>query len=98
MDSTAIYGAGMTPKEFQDLVDRGKSVMKYLNDDNPYNTRSNKFYGLPIGPICNPSQMSIEAAINPAEGKYVYFYAVQGRDYFFETSSEFYNFINSLKS
>ena len=97
MDVTAFYGAGITAQEFEALR-YAQEKQNILNADNPYNTRNSKKIGLPIGPICNPSDMSIDAALNPSEGNYVYFYAVQGKDYFFETSSEFYSFINSLKS
>ncbi len=96
MDVTAFYGAGVTAQEFEEIRLKAEK-QKILNDDNPYNTRNQKKLGLPIGAICNPSDMSIDAALNPSEGNYVYFYAVQGKDYFFETSAEFYNFINSLK-
>ncbi len=97
MDVTAFYGSGITAQEFDALRYR-QEKQAILNDNNPYNTRNNKLIGLPIGPICNPSKISIDAALNPSEGKYVYFYAVNGKDYFFETSTDFYNFINSLKS
>ena len=41
--------------------------------DSPYNTYYYK--GLPIGPVCMPSQASIDAAINPAISEYYYFMA-----------------------
>lgn len=49
-----------------------------LNTINSYNTHSSNhsMYGkLPVGPICNPSLMSIEAVLNPSETDYLYFYA-----------------------
>ncbi|MBU1131981.1 endolytic transglycosylase MltG [Patescibacteria group bacterium] len=39
--------------------------------DNPYNTY--KYYGLPPGPICNPSIEAIRAVIYPADTDYLYF-------------------------
>jgi UPF0755 protein len=44
--------------------------------DSPYNTYLNR--GLPPGPVNSPSRRSIEAALYPAPGKYLYF--VAGRD------------------
>lgn len=42
----------------------------------PYNTRGSGMGGkLPIGPICNPSDSSIEASINPSINDYFYFVA-----------------------
>lgn len=43
-------------------------------DDNRYNTY--KYPGLPVGPIANPGAASIEAAINPADGPWLYFVAI----------------------
>ncbi len=39
----------------------------------PYNTYRNK--GLPPGPICTPSKITIEAVLNPAETDFLYFVA-----------------------
>ncbi len=97
MDVTAFYGAGMSAQEFDELVYKAEK-RAVLDDDNPYNTRNIKLIGLPIGSICNPSEMSIEATLYPSDGEYVYFYAVNGKDYFFETSEEFYNFQKNIKS
>ena len=44
----------------------------------PYNTYRNA--GLPPGPIGSPAWRSINAAINPAEHKFYYFYAPPGSD------------------
>jgi len=41
------------------------------NIDSPYNTY--KYTGLPPGPICNPGQDSIEAAIEPLDSPYWYY-------------------------
>ena len=47
-----------------------------LDDNNPYNTRLSSMGGkLPVGPICNPSETSIEAALKPSKHDYLYFVA-----------------------
>ena len=58
-----------------------------FNTYNPYNTRSSKMAGrLPVGPICNPSLSSIEAAINPSTSDYLYFVADKNRNVYFTKS------------
>ncbi len=42
--------------------------------DSPYNTYYVK--GLPVGPITSPSKKSIEAALHPADGDWLYFTVV----------------------
>lgn len=62
-----------------------------LNSYNAYNTRGPEMEGkLPLGPICNPSLMSIKAALNPSDTDYLYFYAdvKTGKVYFTKTLSE----------
>ena len=70
-----------------------------LNDcSNKYNTRCSTNTGLPVGPICNPSIESIEAAIKPEKHKYYYFVAdCKGKVYLTENETEHYNIINKLK-
>lgn len=57
---------------------------------NPYNTRSTTLMGkMPIGPIGNPSDSSIEASVNPTSGTYLYFVADKyGKIYFTNTLAE----------
>ena len=42
-----------------------------LQMDSPYNTY--RYPGLPPGPIASPGQASLEAAVAPADVRYVYF-------------------------
>ena len=57
---------------------------------NPYNTRSTSMMGkMPIGPICNPSESSIQAATSPTKSNYLYFVADKyGKIYFTSTLAE----------
>ena len=43
-----------------------------LEVDSLYNTY--KYTGLPVGPICNPGQVSMEAVLNPAQHNYLYYH------------------------
>ena len=81
MDVTTYYGVRKSFKETLTAED--------IKDDNPYNTRNPQFLGLPVGPICNPSASSIEAALNPSDDDYVYFYAdSSGKLHFAKTYEE----------
>ena len=83
MDVTSYYGV---QKEMTETI-----TQLDLNDKNPYNTRVTTFIGLPIGPICNPSIGSINAALKPADTDYLYFVAdiLTGKVYFAKTNEEF---------
>lgn len=64
-DATVSYGAGgttvvPTPEEYA--------------DKNPYNTYLRK--GLPAGPISNPGDTALTAALHPAYGRWLYFVTV----------------------
>lgn len=65
MDSTAQYGYG----EIHDGT--ASSSAEALADDNPWNTYI--VQGLPAGPISNPGDLAIDAAMNPADGPWLYF-------------------------
>lgn len=59
------------------------------DSDSPYNTY--KFEGLPPGPISAPARGALEAALKPADGKWLYFVAVNldtGETKFANTFSE----------
>lgn len=83
MDVTSYYGV---QKEMTEVI-----TQLDLNDKNPYNTRVTTFIGLPVGPICNPSLGSINAALEPADTDYLYFVAdiLTGKVYFAKTNEEF---------
>lgn len=86
MDVTTYYGVRKDMKEDLSPSD--------LNNSNPYNTRRSDFLGLPAGPICSPSITSIEAALEPADTNYTYFFAdvKTGQVYFTSDYNEFLTF------
>lgn len=65
MDSTVMYGLG-------------KYGIAATHADLQSNSRYNtyKYLGLPPGPISNPGDHAIEAALNPADGNWLYFVTV----------------------
>lgn len=73
-DPTVIYG--LLP-DFD-----GNLKKKHLYDrSNPYNTY--RMTGLPPTPICSPTKMAIDAALNPADTPYLYFVADKNRKHTF---------------
>lgn len=87
IDATIVYALG------------GKSDLteEDLKVDSPYNTYTNR--GLPPGPISNPSQNSIAAALDPEDTDY-YFYAfdpAKQAHHFSKTYKDHQDFLASLK-
>ncbi|WP_243074782.1 endolytic transglycosylase MltG [Microbacterium sp. SS28] len=83
MDSTAQYGYG----EMHDGT--VSSSQAALDDPNPWNTYVHA--GLPIGPIANPGDVAIDAAMHPVDGPWFYFVTVNpdsGETVFTETVQE----------
>jgi UPF0755 protein len=81
LDSTVSYASGREGDVFTTADER--------NSDSPYNTY--KAAGLPPGPIGSPGQKTIEAALNPADGDWLYFVAVNletGETVFSNTKGE----------
>jgi UPF0755 protein len=69
-DPTVIYAA-LLEKQY-----RGTIYQSDLKRDSAYNTY--RHTGLPPGPICSPGIASLEAAMHPAESKFLYFVADAG--------------------
>lgn len=93
-DVTSYYGYEV--KLGRELTKKEK--IDALYDENPYNTRGD-IKGLPIGPICNPSESSIIAAIKPTDNEYIYFIAntcdaSDHKTYFAKTYDEHLNLKN----
>ena len=65
-DATVAYGAGVS-RVFTTDAEREDA-------GNPYNTYVHA--GLPVGPISNPGDDAIKAALNPTPGPWLYFVAV----------------------
>ncbi len=79
-DATVSYGTGGTTVTTTDAQ---------RADRNPYNTYVYK--GLPAGPISNPGELAIEAALRPADGEWLFFVTVNlktGETKFSETVAE----------
>ncbi len=66
IDATVVYAIS------DGLYDVSRVYYKDLEVDSKYNTY--KYKGLPVGPICNPSAASIEAAKNPETHKWLYYH------------------------
>ena len=79
-DPTVIYGI----KNFD-----GNLTRKHLKTRTPYNTY--KIRGLPVGPIANPGQASLVAALYPAETPYIYFVSKKDRTHHFSTNLKDHN-------
>ena len=82
-DVTTYYAVGL------DFYERDLTLSE-INDVNAYNTRASAMAGrLPVGPVCSPSEASIEAALNPGEHDYYFFVADKtGKTYFTRTNAE----------
>jgi len=68
-DPTVVYAARLNHRFIGGSP--GPITRRDLKFDSGYNTY--RHAGLPPGPICNPGEASIRAAINPASGKFLYF-------------------------
>jgi UPF0755 protein len=82
IDATVIYALGKS-------ADRNVRVLlEDLKVDSPYNTY--KIKGLPPTPIAAPGQASLEAALNPEPGPWLYYVVTEtdGHHSFANTLSE----------
>lgn len=84
MDSTVMYGLGKYGIAATNAEIQSKSR---------YNTY--RYHGLPPGPIGNPGDHAIEAALNPAEGDWLFFVTTdpkRGITKFTDNETEFFKF------
>lgn len=79
-DPTVLYALG----KHKDRV-----LYADLKVDSPYNTYMIK--GLPIGPIANAGEPSLEAALKPAQTDFFYFLAAPSGELFFSKTLEEHN-------
>jgi UPF0755 protein len=63
---------------------KGRLLKRHLKLESPYNTYRNR--GLPPGPICSPGRGSLEAALYPAQEKYLYFVSKKDGSHHFSSS------------
>jgi UPF0755 protein len=91
IDAAILYGVGRTS---------GALYQSELDDaSNPYNLRRHK--GLPPTAISNPGRSAIEAAMNPADGPWMYWCAVNletGETKFATTEEEFNTLVAELRA
>ena len=87
IDATTLYPLT------EGLYNKTRVFFVDLEIDSLYNTYM--YEGLPVGPICNPSISSMEAALNPAEHSYLYYHTDKekndGSHIFTETYEEHVN-------
>lgn len=88
IDATLVYALGGKAE----LTEQDKKL------ESPYNTYTSK--GLPPGPISNPSQNSLAAALQPEETDYYYYAYNPGTEEhkFSKTYEEHLEFLESLKT
>jgi len=95
IDSTIVYASKLAGK----WRDDGKVYLSDVNRRSPYNTRI--FSGLPPGPVGNPGESSIDAALNPAETDYLYYVRDPNRDdgahNFYNNSGDFEKGVRALR-
>ncbi|MFC8798573.1 endolytic transglycosylase MltG [Promicromonospora sp. NPDC057138] len=91
IDASILYGVGRTS---------GALYQSELDDaSNPYNLRRHK--GLPPTAISNPGRSAIDAAMNPADGTWMYWCAVNletGETKFATTQEEFDALVAELRA
>src|SRR5438552_14019708 len=95
VDSTIIYASILAGK----WRDDGKVYLSDVNRRSRYNTRI--YSGLPHGPVGNPGESSIDAALNPAQTDYLYYVREAARDdgahNFYNNSADFEKGVRALR-
>lgn len=98
MEKGMRLGADPTVKFAMKNFALKRIYQKYLSFASPYNTY--QVSGLPPGPICTPSQKTIDAVLNAPATNYLYFVAkpdFNGYSNFAETYTEHLNFAKAYQ-
>ena len=83
IDATVQYALERSGQERKENLSSEELAL-----DSPYNTYV--YAGLPEGPICNPSLVSIQAALNPNDTDYYYYlHDSYGESHFYTNVSDF---------
>jgi len=90
MDSTIQYILGLSDSRKDELT------IKDTDLESEYNTYKHK--GLPAGPICNPGESSIKAALYPAKTDYLYFVLSDKLDNTMEFSKSYSIFLKDKEA
>ena len=80
VDATLMYITGKTGPE---LTDSDKTVAS------PYNSYQNR--GLPRGPIASPGLRAVQAALNPEQNDYLFYFSAQDGTTFFSKTLQGHN-------
>jgi len=88
LDQGIPLGIDATSRYEAEIEGRGREDLDF-ESDSPYNTR--RVAGIPPTPIAAPGQASLEAALNPAEGPWIYYVLEdeQGNHFFTDSFREF---------
>ncbi len=92
IDASVTYGAclerikNQSVYKFCDVSQIG--VANFLDEDSPYNSYLRS--GLPVGPISNPGEEAIKAALHPEQSDYLFYLSAKsdGRTIFSHTAAE----------
>ena len=95
VDSAVIYASKLAGK----WRNNGKVYKSDLERNSPYNTRI--YPGLPPGPIASASSSSLQAALFPAETKYLYYVREPSRNdgahNFYDNATDFERGVKALR-
>ena len=100
LDSNMNLGSDVTTYYGLQLAMTSDLTSEQFASSNAYNTRAANMRGkLPIGPICNVDDSSVDASVNPTDNDYLYFVADKnGKIYYSKTLDEHNRTIAKIKA